>query len=232
MMFSATMIPQIEKLAREYLHFPAYVSVGEPGSGKKDIEQRIEFLSSESQRRTKLQELLQKYPTPPIIVFVNRKVDVESLGGFLDKLGFSVGTLHGNKQQDKREEALNGLKSGRIDVLIATNVAARGLDVEDVAHVINFHAPESIVDYVHRIGRTGRAGKQGMATTLLTAADEKIFYDLNKFLIENDQFVPRELATHPATKGAKASTVPTSLQDQKYITAPRKAQDYVGTRYQ
>ena len=77
---------------------------------------------------------------------------------------------------------MNSLKHGSIDILVCTNVAARGLDVDNVAHVINYHAPSNIIDYIHRIGRTGRAGKKGMATTFLTNADESIFYDLKKFL--------------------------------------------------
>mgnify|MGYP001560528748 CR=1 FL=1 len=96
-----------------------------------------------------------------------------------------MATLHSAKTQDKREEALNSLKDGTTDILVCTNVASRGIDVEGVNHVINYHAPNNITDYVHRIGRTGRAEKRGMATTFLTMADEGLFYDLKKFLADN-----------------------------------------------
>ncbi|CDW80241.1 dead-box atp-dependent rna helicase 21-like [Stylonychia lemnae] len=229
-MFSATMLPQIEKLARKYLRSPAFITIGEPGGGKKDIEQRIEFVS-ESQKRSRLQQLLDKFRQPPIIIFVNQRSDTEHLSTFLTKVGYSVNALHGSKTQQQREAALNSLKSGSIDILVCTNVAARGLDVDNVAHVINYHAPQNIIDYIHRIGRTGRAGRKGMATTFLTNADESIFYDLKKFLQDNDQPVPNELANHNAAKfkggqeniggnvGApsKNNVVPTSTQQNKLL---------------
>jgi len=102
---------------------------------------------------------------------------------------------------------LKSLKDGVNDILVCTNVAARGLDVEGVSHVINYHAPNNIVDYIHRIGRTGRAGRKGMATTFLTNADEALLFDLKKFMQDNDQVIPNELANHPAArfKGGIAS---------------------------
>ena len=87
-----------------------------------------------------------------------------------------------------------------MDILVCTNVAARGLDVEGVAHVINYHAPNNIVDYIHRIGRTGRAGRKGMATTFITSSDEGLLFDLKKFMQDNDQVIPNELANHPAAR--------------------------------
>ena len=85
------------------------------------------------------------------------------------------------------------MRDGRVDIMVATNVAARGIDIDSVQHVINYDAPRTIVDYVHRIGRTGRAGKSGMATTILTPADEEVFDDLRKYLQQNDQVVPPQL---------------------------------------
>ena len=127
------------------------------------------------------------------MVFVNKREDTEHLSSFLAKAGNNVTTLHGSKTQDQREKALYALKKGTVDILVCTNVAARGIDIDDVAHVINYHAPNNIIDYIHRIGRTGRAGNKGMATTFLTMGDEAIFNDLKKFLQENDQHVPNEL---------------------------------------
>lgn len=135
------------------------------------------------------------------MVFVNQKVDTEVLQAFLGKEhGHRCVALHGSKAQDRREAALESVRDGRVDILVCTNVAARGIDIDSVAHVINYDAPNTIVDYIHRIGRTGRAGKQGMATTLLTPEDEGLFYDLRKYLAENDQNIPQDLANHPAAR--------------------------------
>ena len=120
------------------------------------------------------------------MIFVRERSDTETLATFLGKVGYNAATLHGSKTQDQREKALKSLKDGVNDILVCTNVAARGIDIEGVAHVINYHAPANIVDYIHRIGRTGRAGRKGMATTFLTNSDEPIFYDLKKFLQDND----------------------------------------------
>lgn len=140
----------------------------------------------ENRKRERLTKLLQKYPKPPILIFVNQRNDTETLASFLKKQGFNADALHGSKSQDKRELALNSLKDGRVDILVCTGVAGRGLDIEGVQHVINYHAPPDIVEYIHRIGRTGRAGKKGIATTFITKDDEAIFYDLNKFLEDNN----------------------------------------------
>ena len=193
------MLPQIEKIARKYLKFPAMVQVGEHAGGKKDIGQRVEFVG-EGNKKQKLSQLLHKYPQPPVIIFVRERVDTESLANYLNKVGFNATTLHGSKTQEQREKALKALKDGVHDILVCTNVAARGLDVEGVSHVINYHAPATIVDYIHRIGRTGRAGKKGMATTFITPTDEGLLYDLKKYMQDNGQHIPNELSNHPAAK--------------------------------
>ena len=132
---------------------------------------------------------------PPIMIFVNQKVDTEILQSFIQSdLKIKCAALHGSKSQERREAALESLREGKVDVIVATNVAARGIDIDNVQHVINYDAPRTLVDYVHRIGRTGRAGKSGVATTMLTPADEEIFADLRKYLADNDQPVPKELA--------------------------------------
>jgi len=103
----------------------------------------------------------------PVIVFVNTKVDVDFICDFLGNLKMKVTSLHGGKGQDQRERSLLALKSGSSEILVCTNVASRGIDIANVAHVINYHAPKEFIDYVHRIGRTGRAGKRGIATTFI-----------------------------------------------------------------
>merc|ERR1719454_799744 len=188
----------VERLARQFLRCPAHVSVGDPGQGKKDIEQRLEFIS-EAKKKKRLEELLQG-SEPPIIVFVNQKKAVDVLAKSLDNSGYKVVAIHGGKTQEQREWAMSSFKEGRFDVLVATDVAGRGIDVEGVQQVINFDMPKTIEDYTHRIGRTGRAGLKGLSMSFLTPEDSEMFYDLTNFLKSSNQIVPPELANHPAAK--------------------------------
>jgi ATP-dependent RNA helicase DDX23/PRP28 len=197
-MYSATMPPAIERLARNFLRHPSIISVGDPGHAKKDIEQRLEFIS-EAKKKKRLEELLVG-AEPPIIVFVNQKKAVDVLAKSLDNSGYRVCSLHGGKSQEQREWAMASFKEGRYDILVATDVAGRGLDVEGVQQVVNFDMPKTIEDYTHRIGRTGRAGMKGLAASLVTPEDSDIFYDLCQFLKTSNQIVPPELANHPAAK--------------------------------
>lgn len=123
---------------------------------------------------------------------------------------------HGGKTQEQREAAVDGFKNKKYDILIATDLASRGLDVEGVKMVINFDAPKNIQDFIHRTGRTGRAGKVGMAVTFLTSNNEDLFYDLKEFLIKNNQEVPQELAMHPAAK-VKPGSIPDNVPRRKQI---------------
>ena len=148
--------------------------------------------AAEGPKKRVLAKLLEKYRRPPIMIFVNHKADTEILQEYISKeLHMKCAALHGSKTQERREAALESLRDGRVDMVVCTNVAARGIDIDSVKHVINYDAPNSITDYIHRIGRTGRAGKSGMATTILTPADEAIFSDLRKYLAENRQPVPQ-----------------------------------------
>lgn len=125
------------------------------------------------------------------------KNDVETLHDHLTRLGKSVTSLHGSKNQEQREKGLNALRNGHADILVCTNVAARGIDIDNVKHVINYHAPTNIVDYIHRTGRTGRAGNKGTATTFLDMMkDEAILYDLKKHLVDHQQVIPPEMQHH------------------------------------
>jgi len=197
-MFSATMPPAVERMARQFLRHPSIISVGDPGHAKKDIDQQLEFIS-EAKKKKRLEELLVG-AEPPIIVFVNQKKAVDVLAKSLDNSGYRVCSIHGGKSQEQREWAMNSFKEGRYDILVATDVAGRGLDIEGVQQVINFDMPKTIEDYTHRIGRTGRAGNKGVAKSFLTPEDSDIFYDLCEFLKGSSQLVPPELANHPAAK--------------------------------
>mmetsp|Transcript_99254 Transcript_99254/g.269710 ORF Transcript_99254/g.269710 Transcript_99254/m.269710 type:complete len:751 (+) Transcript_99254:87-2339(+) len=197
-MFSATMPPAIERMARTFLRCPSIVSIGDPGHAKKDIEQRLEFIG-EAKKKKRLEELLVG-AEPPIIVFVNQKKAVDVLAKSLDNGGYRVCSIHGGKSQEQREWAMNSFKEGRYDILVATDVAGRGLDIEGVMQVVNFDMPKTIEDYTHRIGRTGRAGNKGLACSFITPEDSEIFYDLCQFLKTSNQIIPPELQNHPASK--------------------------------
>jgi ATP-dependent RNA helicase DDX23/PRP28 len=196
-LFSATMPPAVERIAMEYLRRPATVSIGTKGQANLNVTQEIVFLS-EPQKRKKLMAFLQTHPDPPLIIFVNQKKGADMLVKGLEKMGFSATALHGGKSQELREHALASVKNGSKDILVATDVAGRGIDIKAVSYVINYDMAKSVEHYTHRIGRTGRAGATGTAITYLTEEDSETFYELKKFLERNGQDVPKELARHSA----------------------------------
>lgn len=196
-MFTATMPPTVEKLARKYLRRPAVVTIGSAGKPTERCEQ-IVYMMSHQEKRKKLLEILQAGIEPPILIFVNQKKGVDVLAKSLEKMGFSATTLHGGKGQEQREFALASLKGGTKDILVATDVAGRGIDIKDVSLVLNYDMAKNIEDYTHRIGRTGRAGKSGVAITFLTKEDNMVFYDLKQLILASPvSTCPPELANHP-----------------------------------
>lgn len=200
-MFSATMPPAVERIARNYLRAPAYVYVGDQSSSKSNIVQNIHVLK-ENKKKDKLLELLQNGPPPPIIIFCNGKRGCDVLSRSLDKLGYPTAVIHSGKDQATRELAIEGFKSGEFEILVATDIAGRGIDVQGVEHVINYDMPKDIESYTHRIGRTGRAGRSGVATTFVTGegVEENALYDLKIMLQKCGQTVPPELDRHPAAQ--------------------------------
>ncbi|OZJ04991.1 hypothetical protein BZG36_01747 [Bifiguratus adelaidae] len=197
-MFSATMPPLVERLAKKYLRRPAVVTIGVAGQAVETVEQRVEMMASEEKKKPRLLQLLDEFE-PPIIVFVNQKRGVDVLAKALSKLGYKTATLHGGKSQDQREIALQQVKSGHAEILVATDVAGRGIDIKDVSLVINYDMAKNIEDYTHRIGRTGRAGKSGVAIAFLTNNDTDVMYDLKQMLSKSSiSKVPPELANHEA----------------------------------
>ncbi|KAG7398813.1 hypothetical protein PHYBOEH_010445 [Phytophthora boehmeriae] len=237
-MFSATMPVEVERLAKTFLRHPSIVKIGDEDSGKnKRIDQRVVFMNP-GKKRAKLADVLrdilsaQSVPMPrsrkekivdgaKIIVFVNIKKECDSVAKFVSSEGFRCTILHGGKTQDQREESLKIFREGYCDILVATDVAGRGLDIPDVTHVVNFDLPSKIQNYSHRIGRTGRAGKDGVAISFLTDDDEEIMYDLKQYLISTDMPVPSELANHPSAKAAPGA------RDEKGNVIARSKRDTV-----
>jgi superfamily II DNA/RNA helicase len=180
--FSATMPPEITRLAAQFLTDPERIEVAPPATTAKTITQRFRFCreSEDWAKREALRELIRSENVKNAIIFCNRKRDVAILHKSLAKHGFNAGALHGDMDQRARMETLDKFRSGEIMLLAASDVAARGLDIPDVSHVFNFDMPWDSDDYVHRIGRTGRAGKEGTACSIVTPEDLKIFKAVEK----------------------------------------------------
>ena len=170
--FSATLDKSIRKIANSFLVNPKEISVAPPSSVAETVLQRLIY-TEQRNKRLILRELLANEEVSNAVIFCNRKRDIGILYRSLLKHGFSAAELHGDLPQSSRTSTLNKFKSGDIQLLIASDVAARGLDIADLSHVINFDVPSNAEDYVHRIGRTGRAGKKGKAFTFVTSEDEK-----------------------------------------------------------
>jgi superfamily II DNA/RNA helicase len=173
--FSATMPPEITRLVDQFLTDPVRIEVAKPATTAKTITQRFRFCASGEDwaKREVLRELIRDLDVKNAIIFCNRKKDVAILLKSLTKHGFNAGALHGDMDQLSRMSTLDKFRSGEIALLAASDVAARGLDIPDVSHVINFDVPWQPDDYVHRIGRTGRAGKEGFSATIVTVDDIK-----------------------------------------------------------
>lgn len=183
MMYTATMPSAIERIARKYLRRPAIVTIGNVGEAVETVEQRVEFVAGEDKRKKRLLEILSSREFhPPIIVFVNIKRNCDAVARDIKHGDYSSVTLHGSKTQEQREAALASVRNGTTDVLVATDLAGRGIDVPDVSLVVNFNMATNIESYTHRIGRTGRAGKSGVAMTFLGNEDADVMYVSRRWL--------------------------------------------------
>ena len=197
-MFSATMPPSVERLTREYLRNPVYITIGDPNSTAAErIKQIVLWINNDNIKRKKLMEVLPNM-NAPIMIFTNTKKICDSLAKYLKTNKYSCIALHGGKSQDTREYSLEQFKLGNYDILVCTNVAGRGIDIKGVQNVINYDMPNNIQDYCHRIGRTGRAGENGISTSFLTKDDTDIMYDLKKMLLKTGNSVPNELMQNEA----------------------------------
>ncbi|MCR9214780.1 MAG: DEAD/DEAH box helicase [Proteobacteria bacterium] len=170
--FSATMSKDMRKLADKFLLNPKEVAVSPPTATAATVTQGL-LTVQKAEKRPALRKLLEHEDVKTAFIFCNRKKDVDILFGSLNKHGFNAGALHGDMSQSHRMETLEKFKSGDISLLVCSDVAARGIDVNSVSHVFNFDVPSHAEDYIHRIGRTGRAGQEGHAYTIATKSDGK-----------------------------------------------------------
>ncbi len=187
MMFSATINPTVKKLAKEFLNDPVVIEVTNQRSSVKLIEQQI-ILVDEDKKQELLSYLIGSKNFSQSLVFVNQKAQADSLVENLELDGLKSACIHGDIRQSSRALALRKFKEKELRVLVATDIAGRGIDIEDLPVVINYALPETIIDFTHRVGRTGRAGKEGLAITLLSVKDYKLMAEIEKELKIN---IPR-----------------------------------------
>ncbi len=191
--FSATMPPEITRLTETFLHNPARIEVARAATTAATISQSLVASASGPAKRETLRRLIRGAADfRNAIIFCNRKRDVAILHKSLQKHGFNAGVLHGDMDQRARMASLDAFKSGSVDLIVCSDVAARGLDIPDVSHVYNFDVPTHAEDYVHRIGRTGRAGKSGIAVSIVTSADQKYIVEIERLTAQKIDWLPGE----------------------------------------
>merc|ERR1719232_583567 len=198
LMFSATFPKEIQMLARDFLRDYVFLAVGRVGSTTENITQKIVWVE-EQDKRSFLLDLMDasglndktgEEEASRTLVFVETKKGADQLDDFLYRQGFPVTSIHGDRTQREREEALRRFKSGQTPIIVATAVAARGLDIANVKHVINYDLPGDVEEYVHRIGRTGRMGNLGLATSFFNDKNRNLVKDLIELIVESNQELP------------------------------------------
>ncbi len=234
--FWATMPPEIRKLADAFLMNPKEISVSPPASTAETVSQSMVRVGARDKRKA-LRALLSQDEIRSALIFCNRKRDVDVVNRSLKRHGFSVDCLHGDMVQSKRMETLDGFKKGEVKLLVCSDVAARGLDISDVSHVVNFDVPTHAEDYVHRIGRTGRAGRSGKALTLVTPEENKYLAAIKRLIgkpipeIELDGMVAASVRTDPEaeerggatsdkSRSRRRSAKPSSARGRKAADVP------------
>jgi superfamily II DNA/RNA helicase len=221
LLFSATMPPPIQKLAARFLNDPKQVEVARPATANVNIEQRLVEVRADK-KKDALKELLRADEVRNAIVFANRKTTVREIATSLKRSGFAVGQIQGDMEQANRIAEFDRFKRDEINILVASDVAARGLDVKGVSHVFNFDVPWQPDDYIHRIGRTGRAGMTGIAITLATREDSEAVARIEKL---TGHKITRAGVSSSRETSEKSSSRETSEKPRKdpKAEAPRKA---------
>jgi superfamily II DNA/RNA helicase len=192
LLFSATFSPEIRRLAQSYLQDPVTVEVARPNATAATVEQHFVSVAEDDKRRV-VRHFLRERALAQALVFVNSKIGAARLARAFERDGLKTAALHGDKSQDERLKALAAFKAGEVELLVATDVAARGLDIADLPGVFNFDVPFNAEDYVHRIGRTGRAGASGLAITLVTRDDARLVADIERLIKRKFEIEPVEL---------------------------------------
>ncbi len=205
--FSATMPPQVNQLANQLLRNPVMVEVAPQATTVEKIKQCVFFVDPGAKDKLLLELLLQKHLTR-VLVFTRTKHKANKVTAFLSSHRISSAAIHGNKSQGARTEALKNFKSGRTKVLVATDIAARGIDIDDISHVINFELPNDPESYVHRIGRTARAGSEGTAYSFCAADERSFLRDIEKLIRLKIEVMPHAHHSEQAQNASGASAQP------------------------
>ena len=203
LLFSATMPPEIEKLANNLLHNPVKVEVTPVSSTVEKIAQSVYFVDK-AKKPALLVHLLQDASISRSVIFSRTKHGADKIAKHLTQANIKAGALHGDKSQEQRQRTLQNFKSGRVKILVATDIAARGIDIDDITHVINYDLPNVPETYVHRIGRTGRAGNAGIAISFCDREERILLRDINKV---TDQHIPA-VEEHPFLPTGNANAAP------------------------
>jgi superfamily II DNA/RNA helicase len=223
--FSATMPPPIKKLADKYLSNPKVITVSPPSSTADNVEQ---FLVNVGNQRLKTSAFMKVYEQEDVknaFIFCNRKRDINDVCKFIRSRHIACAPLHGDMEQEERTAALAKFKAAEVQILVCSDVAARGLDVQGLSHVFNWDVPFHAEDYVHRIGRTGRAGAKGRAFTMVTPTDEKALAAIHKLIGKNIN-VAEFAATGTAGAKAEAETPKPSVQQKERHHNRHQKQDH------
>ena len=233
LMFSATFSNEIKKLADDFLTNPTLIEVARSNATAENVTQKV-YLVEQTKKQALLSQLLLEANSKQVIIFTKTKITASKLSRALQKEGIAAESIHGDKSQKERIEALDAFKAGKITALVATDVAARGLDISDLPMVINYEIPSAPEDYVHRIGRTGRAGASGVAISLVCEDEEKYLAEIEKLIkrtidkekadVKNSaKTAPRKSVSHVHEHASESS--PTSNRASnltKHETRPRQ----------
>jgi superfamily II DNA/RNA helicase len=229
LLFSATMPPPIQKLAAKFLNDPKRIEVARPASANVNIEQRLVEVRADK-KKDALREILRHEEFKNAIVFSNRKTTVRELASSLKRSGFKVGQIQGDMDQSDRIAEFDRFKKDEINILVASDVAARGLDVKGVSHVINYDVPWQPDDYVHRIGRTGRAGMKGIAITLATRDDAEAVAAIEKLTgtkiarVGNSEEAPKS-PDAPESREPRTPRQPRERREPREPREPREGRE-------
>lgn len=217
LMFSATFSNEIKKLADDFLTNPTLIEVARSNATNDNVTQKV-YMVAQNSKQALLTHLLSEADNKQVIIFTKTKITASKLSRALQKEGITADAIHGDKSQKERIEALDAFKAGKITALVATDVAARGLDISDLPMVINYEIPSAPEDYVHRIGRTGRAGASGIAISLVSEDEEKYLVDIEKLIkrsIDKVQVDPEIFAKPTYQSSATNGKKPTSTLSQQ-----------------
>ncbi|WP_288109203.1 DEAD/DEAH box helicase [Limnobacter sp.] len=235
LLFSATFSPEIQKLARSFMVQPTLIEVARRNATSENIQQVMFALDSDEEKRAAVSHLIKSKQMSQVIVFSNTKLGTARLARFLEKEGLTATAIHGDKSQGERMKALDAFKAGEVAVLVATDVAARGLDIADLPCVINYDLPTTPEDYVHRIGRTGRAGATGVAYSFVVKGGERALKDIEKLI--GKPIAKGQLEGFVASSANARSAEPASRErrprssEDSSAAAPRERRERKGPGY-